>query len=182
MKKGFDFFSTRLKGTEFDLSLIIELPSIYGMFVRCFEINSSCLRIDRFVDQDGDILSMGSIKFQLPDGSSSIYLNNFLDASDILIQWEISKEEIEWKEHRLLRIALLGQAGFGGLYLGCGENNSDEIWIFNADSQEKFKKIDDNIYLFIKRLEFSTDFSNLDTGDYENLYRIWGEDFWRLKG
>jgi hypothetical protein len=104
-----------------------------------------------------------------------------MDDSDILRQWDISKEEIEWKKHRLLRIALLGQVGFGGLYLGCGENNSDEIWIFNADSQEKFIKIDDNIFEFVRRLEFSTDFGNLEPEQYKNLFKKWGEDFWRLK-
>ena len=181
MKKGFDFFLTRLDSEPYDLSSIVELPVLYKLFVQCFEVNSRCLRVDKFMDHDGDIVSIGSIKFQLPEDSASIYLNNFLDHSDILRQWDISKGEIEWCEHRLLRIALLGQVGFGGLYLGCGEHNSDEIWIFNSDREQKFKKIDSNIFEFIKRLEFSTDLSNLDHDEYEDLYKNWREEFWRIR-
>lgn len=181
MKKGFDFFTTKIDSQPYDLSSIVELPKLYKLFVNCFEINSRSLLIDKFIDGDGDIVSIGSVKFQVNGDNSTTYLNNFLDHSDILQQWEIAKEEIEWKKHKLLRIALLGQVGFGGLYLGCGDQNADEIWIFNSDSREKFVKVNDNIFEFIKRLEFSTDFGNLDNGEYENLYKNWDEEFWRLR-
>lgn len=180
MKRGFDFFSTRLNNEPYDLSLIVELPKLFKLFVQCFEVNSHCLLVDKFMDEDGDFVSIGSIQFQLDDGSSNIYLNNFLDHTEILRQWDISKEEVEWSKHKLLRIALLGQAGFGGLYLGCGEHNSDEIWIFNSDSDQKFKKVDNSVFEFIKRLQFSTDFSNIHNDNYEKLYKKWGEEFWRL--
>lgn len=181
MKKGFDFFKTRIEVVPYDLSSIVELPTLYKLFIHCFEISSNGLLLDRFMDRDGDIVNIGNIKFQLPDDSSIIYLNNFIDYTDILRQWSILKEEIEWSKHKLLRIALLGQVGFGGLYLGCGKHNYDEIWIFNSDMDEKFKKVSENIFEFVKMLNFSDDFSNLNDIEYEQLYKNWGDDFWRVR-
>lgn len=181
MKKGFDFLKTNFGQETYDLSSIVQLPKLYRLFVDTYEVSSKCLKKDGILDEDGDFESIGSIKINTSNNHNAIYLNDFIDSSEILEQWDILKEEIEWREHKLLRIALLGQAGFGGLYLGCGDHNADEIWIYNADDDPQFTKLNDNIFEFMKRLVFSTDFSNLEKEKYKSLYKKWGENFWRVK-
>ena len=181
MKKGFDFLKTNVGQESYDLSSIVQLPKLYLLFVDTYEVNSECLKIDGILDQDGDFAQIGSVKINTSNNHNGIYLNNFMDSSDILKQWDGSKEDTEWTEHTLLRIAYLGQAGFGGLYLGCGDHNADEIWNFNADNDPQFIKLDDNIFEFIKRLEFSTDFSNIENEKYDSLYKKWGEGVWQIK-
>lgn len=179
MKKGFDFFSMQMDINQYDLSSIIDHPPLFEVFIQNFKLDSNSLQVDKFFDEDGDLLVVGCVRFRLSE--EVFYLNKFLDPSDIINQWEIAKEETEWKEHQLLRIALLGQAGFGGLYLGCGKDNGDQIWVFNSDRPIPFKKVDDNIFNFVKRLEFSTDFGNLEEGELNLLCKNWSEDFWRMK-
>lgn len=70
-----------------------------------------------------------------------------------------------------MKIAILGQAGFGGLYLGCAENNKDEIWIYNADSDAKLIYVAKDIFSFCLLLKFSRDFSNFE-GDYSRYIKI----------
>lgn len=181
MKKGFAFLKSKSEDSQYDLSSIIKTPQAFALFVSCFDVNKTSLLIDKILDRNGNLVSIGSIRFPLPNESTHVYLNYFLDPSDIISQWEISKTEEEWSERKLLRIAMLGQVGFGGLYLGCGELNNDEIWIFNAESKPKYIKISDSIFEFIKRLEFSTDFSNIDDEEYEELYKKWSEEFWRKR-
>lgn len=181
MKKGFDFLKTNVGQESYDLSSIVQLPKLYLLFVDTYEVSSKSLKKDGIFDGDGDFVRIGSVKINMSNSHNVIYFNNFVDSSDILQEWNIAKGEIEWSDHKLLRIALLGQVGFGGLYLGCGDHNADEIWIFNADDKPKFIKLDDNIFEFIKRLEFSTDFSNIKKEKYSSLYKKWGEDVWHIK-
>lgn len=180
MRKGFDFFKTNLGSVSYDLESIIQLPKIYKLFTKSFEVSSDSLLLDGILDEDDDFERIGSIKINLQN-ESEIYLENFLSSSDIIEQWEVSKQETEWQQYKLLRIAFLGQGGFGGLYLGCDESNTDEIWIYNSDNEPPFSKIDDNIFDFVKRLEFSKDFSNINDGDYQSLYKNWGDEIWKVR-
>lgn len=181
MQQGFDFFRTNTNNQEYELSSILNLPKLFKLFVSVFEVGSNCLKTDTVLDEDEEYETIGSIRIKLFDHADSIYLNDFIDSKVILEQWDISKNEIEWEKHELLRIALLGQAGFGGLYLGCGQDNLDEIWCYNIDSDIQFIKLSDNIFEFVKQLEFSKDFSNIDEKEYGSLYKNWNEDFWRIK-
>ena len=180
MRKGFDFFKTNLGNVSYNLESIVQLPKVYKLFTQTFEINSDCLVLDGILDEDNDFERIGSIKINL-ENHLKIYLENFLSSSDIIEQWEITKEEVEWQQHKLLRIALLGQTGFGGLYLGCDDFNTDEIWIYNSENEEPFIKIDNNIFDFVKRLEFSKDFSNISDDCYQRIYKNWGEEIWKIK-
>lgn len=81
----------------------------------------------------------------------------------------------------MIRIAYLGQVGFGGLYLGCDDKNFDEIWQYGAEDDIQFKKIDDNIFEFVKKLEFSYEYSNIEQVEYSKLIKLWNQDYWLLK-
>ncbi len=185
MKKGFDFLRTKDLNLDLDINkkekeFGINLPPFYRKFIDLFELGEDKFNLDHYLDEDEDLAQLGSICFYLND--EKIYLNDFLDVDQLFTQWKNSKEDIEWKDNKLLRIAYLGQAGFGGLYVGCNENlNWDQIWVYNADNEVKFIKITDDIFSFISRLHFTKDFSDLDEEAYSNLYKEWEEDFWRLR-
>lgn len=183
MKKGFDFLRTNdlnidLNNMEREFGL--ELPPLFKRFIESFELGKDKLNIDQYLDEDEDLSYLGSIYFNQEE--DKVYLNDFLDINQIFNQWKNSVEDIEWKDNKLLRIAYLGQAGFGGLYVGCNKNqNWDQIWLFNADKEIKFKKVAPDIFEFVTSLNFTKDFSDLEEESYVNLYKNWGEDFWRVR-
>ncbi|MCK8524401.1 hypothetical protein M0D21_22675 [Aquimarina sp. D1M17] len=182
MKTGFDFLRTIISDiniSEKEVEFGLKLPFLFRKFAESFDLGENALRIDKFLDEDNDFGQLGVVFFELK--SEKIFLNDFLNVEQIFVQWRNSKEDVEWAEKKLIRIGYLGQAGFGGLYIGCDENkNSDEVWLYNADSAVKFKKVAVDIFEFIKKLRFTKDFSDFEDS-YDYLFKNWGEDFWRIR-
>src|SRR5687768_9352084 len=135
MKTGFDFLKTVAPTKQLDIEMLesnhaLDLPPVFKLFVRSFVLGDDKLEIDKFIDKDNDQVTLGSIVITSIE-NETVYLNGLMDLNTIFRQWEGSKFDVEWNEYRLIRIGYLGQAGFGGVYLGCGPQNSDEIWRFN---------------------------------------------------
>jgi hypothetical protein len=178
MKKGFEFLITEREDIS-NIQLDFRLPELYLEFISTFKLGEDGLAIDKYLDSDGELSQLGTIVFNCEHGKC--YLNKLNTLQGILEEFEYGQLDDEWKTHKLLRIGQLGQAGFGGLYLGCNDFNKDEIWVFNADQKKQYIKIAPNIFAFVSLLEFSFDFSDLPVHRYNDLTKRWGEEFWRIR-
>ena len=160
MKKGFVF----LKTLDFDTSSLLKaklnelsfVPNMLKLFLSLFQTGDDCLNIDKYMDEDQDLCQLGTLVFET--GNEIVYLNKFLSVDEINTEYQNSKEEEEWVSNKLLRIGLVGQVGFGGIYIGCGESNLEEIWLYNGEKETKYVKLASNIFEFIPMLllEYST--------------------------
>ncbi len=186
IKKGFNFFQTKnaeryLEVENLEITYNFKFPPLFRLFANSFELGEKKLQEEKYLNKFGNLSNIGSILYPTEPDSEPIFLQKFFDLNSILLQWTNAKEDIEWSNHKLIRIATLGQVGFGGLYLGCDEKNFDEIWQFCAEDDIQFKKIDDNIFEFVKKLEFSYGYSNIEQEDYDKLVKLWNQNYWILK-
>lgn len=155
------------------------LPPLICSFYSNFEIIEDRSFNVSFLDSDNELSQLGCFSFLLED-NNPIYLNKLHSIDEIKQTFPLASKDEEWLDHNLIRIADIGQVGFGGLYVGCAENNLDQIWIYNSDYDVKYKKVSENIFFFLNLLTFNDEFSDYE-GNYSKLYRNWDEDFWRIK-
>lgn len=73
--------------------------------------------------------------------------------------------------------------GPGGelLMLGVGEDNADKIYYFARHLDEYLREIADNIFEFFKYYQIKVEESSLVNIEINQLYRNWGDKFWRVR-
>lgn len=179
--KLYEFLKVKTDLTENEKEVFlmsgVTLPPLYHFFSQLFEVGDETFKKISYLE-DNELCQLGTWTFRV--NGEKIHLEEFLSLDKILASFPVASQDNEWIKHKLLRVAYLGQAGFGGLYLGCSSNNLDEIWVFNSDSECQFTKVSENIFTFLKQISFDTEFGDFES-DYSNLYKNWGEDFWRIR-
>lgn len=183
--QGLDFFKLRsgendLESLKKDLNL--ELPEKYILFTSLFEMGEGELRDPKFLDPKFPTPSeCGSILIK-PNSFKGEYLfSGFFNQQELLRDWNnYSNDSSEFLSHGLLRIANIGIGG--GIFLGMKGSKRDQIFLVNWDSDEEYQLLAENIFEFSKLLFFEEDKINLGSDrEYSQLYKNWGEDFWRVK-
>lgn len=103
---------------------------------------------------------------------------NFEIASNIYSE----KEKFGYDDAREKGLFVVGYgASSSGVFVGLLEKNKDQIFYL---SESYFYKIADNIFEFVRGIEFLSneeDPNIMQEVPYNNLYRNWKEDFWRVK-
>ena len=174
MKYGLSLLNSRLEQVEIPSIAAEVLPDLYILFFQIYDVTK--ISQNKFLDEYGELSQIGAMIFE--HNGEIIFFNEFLSIEQIIQEVEHAKDSIEWEEKRLIRIGLLGTPGFGGLYVGCGHDSKDEVWIFNAEASPQYIKVSPNIFSFAAKLRMSSDFSDYE-GDISKLIQKWGEDFWR---
>ena len=118
-----------------------------------------------------------------------IIIDTFLPDNKLLEHWESHIHgDALWGSHKLLPFAYLAVPAHTKLFLGVSDENHGKIFVNSND--EMIYKFGNNIYeLYPDYLGFLGNCEseiNEDriwqiAGDSGNLYRCWGEDFWRVK-
>ncbi len=127
-----------------------------------------------YLDKDGDDM-FGFGEFLAPEEIFGIYEDDFeFDELGIC-----SKKFIPFGDSGIYN-------HLGGFMVGTVGEECDKIIIDLEDDvppSERFKVIEDNIFDFARKLEYkelSLSYVDKDI-KLENLYKNWGEDFWRLR-
>lgn len=118
-----------------------------------------------------------------------IVIDTFLPDNKLLEHWEnhILGDAL-WGSHKLLPFAHLAVPAHTKLFLGVSDENYGKIFVNSND--EMIYKSGNNIYeLYPDYLSFLGSCENQMNedsviqiaGNSDNLYRCWGEDFWRIK-
>jgi hypothetical protein len=80
----------------------------------------------------------------------------------------------------LIRIADIGLGG--GLFLATRQSEVDNIVLSIWDRDPVYEKLADNIFEFVRGLVLQpVKESELVEIKYSQLYKNWGEDFWRVR-
>lgn len=154
----------------------IELPPIYRSFITVFKPYFAHHKIKKSNEE-------GYKSFIIPF-YSSLELNEYTSDDDELA-FESFKEVEELlsfepsNKGHLKDLLFISNHGYGGgLLVGIGENNKDQIF-HNTDSTT-VQFMANNIFELIHKIglvQYDFDPPSIDTS---NLYRKWGEDFWRI--
>lgn len=187
MKSGFELFrkadsSKPSRIMELETLYNIKLPSSYRLFCGLFELGK--FRYEMYTE-NGDVnnLSYCSQIYYKPKGlgENNIGITGIDDIDSV---FEKRKNLIGYgqgdTERELLRIADIGRGG--GIFVGIGKNNLDDIILHVWDEDPGYEKLADNIWEFISDIVLEP-LSEDEYPEiaYSRLYKNWGEDFWRIR-
>lgn len=164
----------------------IELPPIYSSFLNIYQVGkeqpmfaqvyldekyNEKLGLTRCINEKyPDIVSLGGLF--LPE-----------ESVEIMSRVYSSDDSIHSQD-----LFLIGEDGTGHYFymVGIGEYNKDEIFIESSDltfsGGERVTKLFDDIYQFMRSFLVIEIDSGIGYGiEYSQLYKNWGEDFWRVK-
>jgi hypothetical protein len=185
--KGLNAIRTKAHQKEINLGVleekIIMIPKIFKLFLEHFELGKDSLIIDYLFDSKRDIqLPLNGYFFKKGNGFYGV--EYFLGLSEILELLENDDSAIFNADGTasLMRIAETTDSGGGGFYLGLNGENADKIykvsWDGNSEEDDK-KLLAHNILEFISG--FFSQRNTFNKVAFDNLYKNWGEDFWRVK-
>ncbi len=180
------FFKLRDFGSRINFSIIeekigIELPKLYKIFSNTYILGDGNLIIDKYLNpQTNWINPCTSIVFLPFSTKRELYFYGFLNVDEFLKDWDVyGKNSKEWLQYGLIRIGFIDTGG--GLYLGTRNEMADHIYRVVWDWKDNYEFVSNDIFEFIKGLSIYEDLSNMENYNYEDLYKNWGEDFWRIK-
>ncbi len=155
----------------------ITLPPIYRSFITVFQPCFAHIKY-KFNNKEG----YGS--FVVPIYSSIEKDSYTSDDDEFSFDFFKEPEEVlsfqRSNEGYLKDFLFIANHGYsGGLLVGIGESNKDKIF-HNTDSSI-IEYIAENIFELIQKMHLAKyDFESPPI-DEKNLYKNWGEDFWRIK-
>lgn len=187
MKKGFEVIKTRPINENVNIGILeeeysIKLPMLYRVFCQYFQGGDFASEMYQ-VDGKQDLAYCAGTYYE-PKGKgdfnigiTSIYtLQEVFDKRAKLFGY--GDEDIE---RGLLRIADIGMGG--GLFVGTMGDENDKIILCIWDNDPPYEIIADNIFHFIQGLVMDNipEDELIQGVQHSDLYKNWGEDFWRVK-
>jgi hypothetical protein len=181
IRKGLEILKANRSREAEKLPSEIPFPPIYGLFAKYFELGEDGFDYDRYyLDTRGDFFYC-QILYYGPRGkeSDNITFTHFDDLVTVKNNWEkklgYTEKEIDMN---LLRIG--GIALGGGLFVGT-DQETDSIFLHIWDSAEGLIKLEDDIFSFASKLVLEPDEVLPGNVKHSQLYKNWGEDFWRVR-
>jgi len=185
MIKGFQGLRTRSiayekKITELEICCKLELPTLFRQFVSLFKFGNELFIHDKYyVKKYDDLFSCSYQKFP---SKIDFELDSLLSLEEIFDHWEKRiGYGVEDYENGYLRIGTINRGG--AIFVGTKGNDFEKIIVNIWDFDPCYFELADNIMEFIKKIEIApVDESDLIDGIvFSQLYKNWGEDFWRVR-
>jgi hypothetical protein len=166
-----------LEINSFEATTGIKLPPIYREFYRIFNLDAFKEGVMlKFLYPSNN--NIGYFTVSNFNHNDSFVLYNFFSLNDAILYAErvYSDEDLLKKEC----IYPIGECfNQGALMIGYGNKNADSIFVEYAHEEQRVFKLADSIFDFLSmyNVEPNMDrFPNLN-----QLYKNWGEDFWRIR-
>lgn len=180
---GFDVFRTRNLENGINLSEELDnLPPLYKLFISTFHIGRKKLDIDGcFLPQTKHVVGiLDQVYLPMPD---LLVVEDFFSIDEARVALESAygnddsiHQEGYWPiAECALNIIML---------VGTKQENLDQIFIENFSlfsDGSRYKFVSNNIFEFVRGMVF-VEFERIGygIGDYGELYKKWGEKFWRV--
>ncbi len=129
------------------------IPESLITFCKTYELGADALIVERVYREDIDYNEMVGPIGYYHTPREEVFLNHFLTIQEVILTWKLEDKDEETGKNNLLKIAHLSSDPNGGLYIGIGKNNKDNIYVVNWDRDEKkFMKVCDSLSSFISSL------------------------------
>jgi hypothetical protein len=189
MRRAFQLIKTRLLSDKINISKIedelgFSLPPVYKFFIENFETGENSFVNESFFNpkRNENYILNAPLYEPLKDNDKwFLSISYFDDLSKVAHDWKsYLRNEKEWTDFKFLRIADIGQGG--GLYVSTREEDVDMIYQVVWDWEEPYFKVADNIFEMIKGFVLP-DLKGSIADEYQTsqLYKNYGEDFWRVR-
>lgn len=183
--KGLEFFYSRIKGDfssiEMEKELGFNLPYMFKLFLSLYEVGEDNISTHVYLNPKFNKVTQCGIVLFKPSEEEEYGFDGFYNESKLIDDFKsYSFDSEEFVKYGLIRIASINTGG--GIFIGTNEANSDKIYLVNWSKDEDYELIAENIFEFSKKLFFREEevFLNLNES-YSDLYKKWGEDFWRVR-
>ncbi|MBA6156011.1 SMI1/KNR4 family protein [Tenacibaculum sp. S7007] len=181
LKRGFELLRTRPLNEKVlvsELEYGIELPPIFRNFTKIFDVSEVNNHIKYIYNKDREQYCAGIVYFpeNYDTNSDEVMFHNFHSLESTISGFE---DDDDWAEAGYLPIAMCGHSGAVLL----GTRNEEKDCIFIQTMSQEIYKISSNIFDFVRdlvMLEVSEE-ELYDEIRFEQLYKNWGEDFWRVR-
>jgi hypothetical protein len=169
-----------------DNSLVVDnllLPNSFKIFLKLFQLENYQIKHSKFLFKE-DLISLTCLEFRKAD-----YRNNISTLYDIqAIKQELHNYAQKKSEYYNEGFIVIGHFDKeDSILLGVTDKNMDEIWKGNGGDWgielPRVEKISDNIFTFMSNCHRELIWINLHIRGVNSsqLYKNWGEDFWRIR-
>ena len=179
MIKGLSHFKLREKNIEealshFEAENEIALPNLYRLFIKTFEekiilplVNDENYGLrslyDFGINNYPDIVQLDLIEYESAEDSFDMLFDGI--------------DEIDSNE-----MFLIGKTPFKeGVFVGISDDLYDKIILYNHTDEVQFKFLADDIFTFVSHFESRPHNRDSEQFKLENLYKNWGDEFWRIR-
>lgn len=171
--QGFDLICLRkekvdIKSLEEEYNII--LPPIYRVFAEIFDLNKF-KRAEFFLQNDK--LIPFTMTYLSKEGND-ISFDGFSKINDV---FQYHDNDDDWLEAGHLPIG--GCSHGGAILLGTKGSEIDKIIL--QDMAGDLHELSENIFDFAKDISYCIYEDNLEKINLNDLYKNWGEDFWRVR-
>jgi len=180
---GFSLFRTRILGEKIDTKTFehssgILLPPIYQLFVASFQMSRELLGYENW--DESEQKTVGFSLFTHVEHRDHFVGCEFYPLEETIeVMRNAYNEDDEIWDAGLLTIADNGMNQF--VLLGTSPENKDKIFLERSDLTPRLIPLADNIFEFIRGFELKPSEQDLGGIKLQQLYRNWGEDFWRVR-
>ncbi|NBA85754.1 hypothetical protein GVN16_08290 [Emticicia sp. CRIBPO] len=176
--RGFDVLRTRKEFLKFEDS---RLPILYKCFYSTFEVGINRLHVPGVLLTQ--INQVAGILNQQIETEYSFTLDYFLSIEESITLADNSYEKDDLCRNDFWPI---GECGSNkNLLVGINSENNDIIYLENLNlfsDGKRYKFLADNIFEFITKISFiKMESPGYGIMNYNELYKEWGEDFYRIK-
>jgi hypothetical protein len=178
--KGIELLRKKSK----EQNTIQDLPPLYTIFSDTYMLGRNATFVEKFMYHD-ELILLSSVLYSNPVFEYENIFSYFFDIEELKQELDLYKEKYE-KYHKQGFITIGLFEINDAILLGVEENNLDEIWKLNGDwgdEQPYCQKLTSNIFEFVNLFRRDLIKINLVTRKINecDLYKNWGEDFWRVK-
>jgi hypothetical protein len=196
MKRGFELLTK--KNTTFNIAELeqqynVTLPPLFKLFLNYFDIcGNYSVMFDKVLLKSNYEIYFRSIAFkpQMYGGTFPLKLGLFpivpedyaMSLPQLFKSFHDDRYEPEWAEYGMYRIFTVM---YGGIFVGTRAGEEDAIFRVLWEMGDGLpEKIANNIFEFINELEelpMEEEFFEHYGFQLNQLYKNWGEDFWRIR-
>lgn len=178
MSYGFKLFETRKIEDAIDVEFFekkygLDLPPFYKLFITTFYPE---IVIDTYLDPiANEYLKCFAYEYC---SDKTIFLGSIGTLEETLKFWATNFDEEYYPKDEMLPFA--SSYGNEMVYVGLKGNKKDKIFATRNDA-EKYFYVCENIFDFIRNLRLIELNGLYNNHQYNQLYKNWGEDFWRVR-
>ena len=158
------------------------LPTIYKSFHNVYDVNTIRNFNYSYISKDDRRIKFGDYDHLILEYLILESIYNPTELEEMLPKMLDLEDEIDQEvyQQEVIPIACTS-GGHELLMLGIGKENADKVYYFARYEEERLKLVADNIFEFFKDYYIKIDEFYLNGTPLSNLYRNWGEDFWRVR-
>jgi hypothetical protein len=187
-REGLELLKKRTE-TSKDLVKLInitEIPQKFALFLNHYKVGDGSYISKYLKYKNDDYVLNRLIMFdnEILEGEEYYAVIDYIYEYEKLIEeYGKYKNKVEnWNKEGFMQIGIMYWGDV--LLLGVEEDKKDEIWRYgNGLVNTVLSKLDNNIFDFFSRLKSAVDTETLEELNINTsqLYRNWGEDFWRVR-